>query len=329
MALEVIGLGALNLDYVYRVEYPRLSRQLAELIRPGSELALAHDEFEHLLGLIEQAGTFMGKSGGGQAANTITALARMGLACGYVGQVGQDEAGEYILGSLEGVDKQGIISEGNSGRCLSLLNHTGERCTLISPGCNDDIKITDVKLDYLNQAQLVYFSSFVGDNSLNTQLDVARRLSPQVALALDPGELYAKRGLSALEELLSRCKMVFITEQEIELLTGQEYKAGAKQILKTGTQLVICKRGERGAYVLSKDDEFESPVEMVSAVDKTGAGDVFAAGFIAGWLRGMDTKECTKLGHKAAVHSIKGVGRESYPDKEFLSKITGAKLCMK
>ncbi len=321
MALEVIGFGALNLDYVYQLEYPRLSMQLAELIRPGSELALAPGEFEHLLGLIEQGGTFMGKSGGGQAANTITALTRMGIACGYVGKVGEDKAGEYILDSLKGVDRQGIISGGHSGRCLSLLNHDGERCTLISPGCNDELAITDVNLDYLNQAQLVYFSSFVGDNSLNTQLEVVRRLKPQVAIALDPGELYAKRGLSALEELLNRCRMLFITEQEIEMLTGQDYKVGAKQILATGTQVVICKRGEKGAHVLSKEDEFELAIERVSAVDRTGAGDVFAAGFIAGWLKRLDLKGCTQLGHKAAIHSIKGVVRASYPDKEFLQEL--------
>jgi ribokinase len=318
--IEVIGFGALNLDSIYRLEWPRLSNKITDIVSPGSELALGAEEFEHLLGVIKQIGILAGESGGGQAANTVAALANMGISCGYVGKVGQDEAGEQILSSLEGVDKRGILRGKRSGRCLSLLDKTGERCTVISPGCNDELEIQEINLNYLKQARLLYFSSFAGDKPLRLQTEIAHQLAPQVELALDPGELYARRGLSTLEGLLSRCRLLFITGQEIELLTGKEYHRGAHQLLALGVQVVVCKRGEKGAYVLSPAEEFELPVEKVSAVDKTGAGDVFAAGFIAGWLKDFGLKECTLLGHKAAVYSLKGIGRESYPDREFLSK---------
>jgi ribokinase len=317
---EVVGFGALNLDYIYRLEQPRLKDKLAGFIRPGSELALGEEEFEHLLGVVRQIGKLVGKSGGGQAANTIAALSRMGIGCGYVGKLGRDEAGEYILADLQGVDKQGIQTGKHSGRCLSLLDKTGERCTIISPGCNDELDVRRINPDYLNQARLVYLSSFVGDKPLQAQVETARRLSPRVSLALDPGELYARRGLAALESLLSRCQLVFVTDEEIKLLTGEEYRRGARRLLALGTQVVVCKRGKQGAYLLAGAEEFELPVDTVPAVDKTGAGDVFAAGFIAGWLRGLSLRECVLLGHKTAAQSLMGVGRDRYPDREFLSK---------
>ncbi len=320
MALDVIGLGALNLDQVYRLEWPRLNKKLANFIHPGSELALNDSEFQHLFGIIKQIGTLVGKSGGGQAANTVVALSRMGISCGYVGKLGADEAGRNIRMRLKGVDKRGLVTDKRSGHCLSLLNAEGERCTLINPGCNDKLALSDVKPDYLKQARLLYFSSFVSDKQLQLQTQIARKLSPSIDLALDPGELYARRGLLALEELLGRCRLLFITDKEIELLTGKKYKAGTKQILALGVEIIICKRGEKGAYVLSGKEEFELPVEKVSAVDKTGAGDVFAAGFIAGLFNGLKLKKCTLLGHKAAIQSMMGVGRKSYPDKDFLSQ---------
>ncbi len=320
MPIDVIGLGALNLDIVYRLKWPRLNKKLAGFIQPGSELALNDAEFEHISGIIKQIGSLVGKSGGGQAANTVVALSRMGIGCGYVGKLGADEAGKYIRAGLNGVDKRGLITDGHSGHCLSILNDTGERCTLINPGCNDELTLADVKLDYLEQARLLYFSSFVSDKQLQVQTEIAGKLCPSISLALDPGELYARRGLLALEELLSRCRLLFITDQELELLTGRKYKAGARQIQSLGVETVICKRGEKGAYVLSPKEEFKLPVEKISAVDKTGAGDVFAAGFIAGLFNGLDIEKCTLLGHKTAIKSMLAVGRKSYPDKEFLLK---------
>jgi ribokinase len=319
---EVIGFGALNLDYIYRLKWSELDAELAKFIYPGAESAISDEEFDHLLKIIKKTGTLAGKSGGGQAANTIAALTGMGIHCGYIGKLGRDAAGEYILSGLKGVDTRGIVRGARSGYCLSLLNESGERCILINPGGNDSFCEREIDLDYLNQAKLLYFSSFVGDAPLQAQIMIARSLSLKQALALDPGELYARRGLSAIEGLLSRCRLLFITEQEIKLLTGEAHRQGASRLLETGVGVVICKRGEKGAYLLSADDEFTLPAEKLTAVaDRTGAGDVFAAGFIAGWLRGLSLKECTLLGHKAAVYSMQGVGRERYPDREFLEQV--------
>ncbi len=318
MSLDVIGFGALNVDYIYRLDYESLPDKWKKIILSGAELSLAQEKFNQLLKDVADAGVLLGKSGGGQAANSMCALSGMGVNCGLTGKVGCDDAGEYLVNSLRKVDTKGIKKSVHnaSGCCLSLIDGSGERCMVIAPGCNDEITAADVDFDYLKQAKLVYFSSFVGDSPLKVQLDIVRKISDAQAplLALDTGELYALRGVKAIEGLLAGCRFLFITDDEIKLLTGLNYKKGARSLLSVGVQAVICKLGSRGAYVFTANEEFLSPVQKIKAVDRTGAGDVFAAGFIAGWLRGFDLKAAVLLGHKAAAYSLSGIGRDNYPD---------------
>jgi ribokinase len=143
---------------------------------------------------------------------------------------------------------------------------------------------------------------------------------------LDPGEIYAKKGLDEIRPLIKRCYVLFLTEREIRMLTGQEFFDGAESLMKIGPSILVCKRGRQGSHVFSEGKDFEVPAIQVEAVDNTGAGDVYNAGFLAGLLLGKSLRESALLATKVAAKSVTGYGRECYPTKEDLEDFFGGGL---
>ncbi len=313
---HAIGFGALNVDVIYKV------KELPGGLMPGGEVVGRYDEFSEMLKLLEEIGELKGKSGGGQAANTVVALSRMGFETGYIGKVGRDEDGDFLIQSMENVDTSRVHKSGRSGMCIVLLDESSDRSNIILPNSNDTLSYDELDVDYIKNTRFLHLSSFVGDVPFDAQKRVAqamlfdRSVCPSAAtnlISFDPGELYARRGLKALLPIIKNTFIIFPTDREIELMTGKDYKAGARELIENGTAIVACKRGERGSYILSEDEEFDMPTERVTVVDKTGAGDVYAAGFLAGLLSGRSLCDCASMATKAACLSITGYGRESYP----------------
>ena len=312
--MDVIGLGALNLDLIYRVDFAHLG------IERGRERRGREGEEKLLLQILRREGELKAKSGGGSAANTIYALARMGFSCGYVGKAGRDKRGDFLLEELgrAGVDIKKVKRGKESGLCLILLDEVGERTVFVFPNANDTLSFSEVDVDYLNKAQFLHMSSFIGGIPFKAEKEVVKRVKTRISF--DPGEPHASRGLEELAPILERTFIFFPTEKEVELLTNKDYKEGLRELLNYGIEIIACKLGEKGSYVLSKREEIEMPSEKVKVVDTIGAGDVYAAGFLAGLLRGLNLKACAKLATKLAAKSITGYGRENYPDKQdFLS----------
>jgi sugar/nucleoside kinase (ribokinase family) len=94
---------------------------------------------------------------------------------------------------------------------------------------------------------------------------------------------------------------------------------GTHEILTYGPSIVVCKLGKAGSHILSNDEEFNVPAMDVKAIDKTGAGDVYAAGFIGGLIKGLPLTQCAHLANKAAAQSITGWGREHYPNDDLFT----------
>jgi ribokinase len=281
---------------------------------------------------LEIHGKFICKSGGGQAANTISALSRMGFDTGYIGKVGTDEEGKFLIQGLEGVDTRGIVQGNNnpltpflkgecSGLCIALLNKTKNRKSfLILPNCNDTLSYDEIDIDFARDTRFMHITSFIGDIPFNAQKRLASELSSKVKISFDPNQIYAKKGLRGLIEIIRNSYILFLTKKEIEFITNTNkgYKDSARELLSLGPQIIVCKLGEEGSYVLSNEEEIVMPADRVEVVDTVGAGDVYAAGFLGGLLLGRSLYDCALFGAKAAGLSISGYGRERYPDKEFL-----------
>jgi ribokinase len=163
--------------------------------------------------------------------------------------------------------------------------------------------------------RVAYFSSFVGEAPLQTQLQLLQRLPKDVDVAFDPGELYARRGVKRFMPLLQRTAYLFATETELELMCGVHLEEAISFMLNVGVGLVVCKMGARGARLIARRGEMYVPPSPVEIVDVTGAGDLFAAGFLAAVLRGLDLEAAGHLAAWAAARGIGGFGRSAYPDE--------------
>ena len=315
--MDVVGFGALNVDLVYEVDLSLLG------IETGRERIGKYEEFKSLLQYLKDKKSIKMKSGGGSAANTIYALSKMGFSCGYIGKIGKDKDGEFLLEGLkkEGVDTSKILQNQNekSGLCIVLLDKRKDRSIIILPNANDSLSYSEIDIDYINKAKFLHITSLLGKVPFEAQKIIAQKTKAKISF--DPGEPHVKRGLKELSPILKSSFIVFPSQEEVRMLTGKDYKNGAREMLNYGIKIVACTRGDKGSYILSKNEEIELPSEEAEVVDTTGAGDVYAAGFLAGLLKGYTLFKCAKLATKAAAQSIKDYGRRSYPDKRILSQI--------
>jgi len=310
--MDVVGFGALNVDLIYEVDLASLG------IEAGRERKGSYEELEKLLRVLKNKGKLRSRSGGGSAANTVYALAKMGFSTGYIGKVGRDEEGEFLVRELRraGVDVSKIQQNEKSGLCIALSDKRGERTIFVFPHANDELCYSEVDLDYLNEAKFIHMSSFLGDRPFEVQKRVAKEARTKISF--NPGEPHMRRGIKELAPILERTFILFSSQREIEMLTKKDYKSGARDLLDYGIKVIVCTLGEKGSYVLSREEELEVPAEKVEVIDATGAGDVYTAGFLAGLLKGLSLPECANLGTKVAGQSIKGYGRQRYPDANFL-----------
>ncbi len=314
---DVIGFGSLNVDYIYSLE--SLSSLPDSLrLRPGHESSLSSRYFKKIRETMETHGRLKTVSGGGSAANTVLALARMGFKTAFVGKVGRDETGDFLLKSLEGTDCSYIQRGSHTGVCLIAVDGDKDRSILVFPNANNAVSIRKRTIAAARKARFVHFSSFVGKRSLSSQITLAASLPSEVKLAFDPGEVYADRGLADILPIIQRSFIVFVTEAEVRQLTEKDYMDGSREILDLGPSIVACKRGRHGSHIFSRDEEFGVEAQYVPVVDNTGAGDVYDAGFIAGLLSEWSLGRCALFATRAAAKSVTGYGRSTYPSKEDL-----------
>lgn len=285
MKFDVIGFGALNVDKFYHVN---------KIAREGEESFILK----------------MSESPGGSAANTIVGLARLGLKTGFVGKVANDHEGQLLLDDFrrEGVNTDGIMlaKRGNSGTVSAFIDKNGERALYVHPSVNDSLTFEEINLEYVNQTEFLHLTSF-DEEPFKAQKHLIDRLV-NVKVSLDPGEIYARKGLASLRSIVKRCYVVMPSENEVKLLTGKDWKEGAKQLLNEGAEIVAVKLGQKGCYVTNGNQDHVIPPYRTSVVDTTGAGDAFCAGFLFGLAKKKDLDECGRLGNLVASKCIAKVG---------------------
>ncbi|MFC1897155.1 carbohydrate kinase family protein [Chloroflexota bacterium] len=305
--IKVVGLGALNVDQMYRVE---------RILDDGEAV-------------VNEAKSFPG----GSAANTIYGLAKLGVTTGHTGVVGSDEEGKMLLHDFQkaGVDTSQIRvkPEVKTGSVLCLSDKLGRRSLYVVPGANSLLTLDDLDLNYINQAKWLHLSSFADDRQFKVLFELIDKLDSSVKLSFAPGVLHAVKELAILSPILNRTHLLFANQREIWHLTGEDVINGAKSCLKQGCHMVTVtlgkgmsiKLGHRTvtavAYIRDAENEYAiepSSRDMISEVDATGAGDAFAAGFLYGLLREKELNECGNLGDIVARFSLTKLGaREGLP----------------
>ena len=296
-AIEVIGLGAMNMDHIYGVE-----RILADGEAPVREFRL---------------------SPGGSAANTIYALAKLGISTGFIGAVGDDREGEMLVRDLEsvGVDRsQVMVKRGaKSGSVLCFSDKQGRRALYVLPGANSLLTSDDIDLAYIGQAKILHLSSFADEEQLAIQKELMVKILPSIKVSFAPGSIYTARGISALEPIVKRAYILFLNREEAEELTGEDFPTGAQRLRRLGCQIVAVtlgpgiRKGKSTAtcYVASGEGEYMIEARTTKKKpdgDTVGAGDAFAAGFLYGFLHSKDLTECGHLGDMLGRLSTTKIG---------------------
>jgi ribokinase len=318
------GFGALNLDLIFEVEdFGSISTETIPL-RPGEELFGSEREFQSLLGRLNQVGTLKTKSGGGSAANTTVALARMGLPSTFVGKVGEDKEGDFLLARMRPVHTHLIRRGQRSGLCLVVLDRHQDRFLFVTGNANNTLTLSDIRPDDVNDISWFHLTSFIGETPFEAQKTLLGRLESSVKVSLDPGEIYAKKGLEAIRPLIQRSHILFITEKEIQLLTGRGLPGGARSLMEMGPPILVCKKGSQGSHIFSQAGDFQIPVVQAEVLDNTGAGDVYNAGFLAGFFLGRPLEACAHFAAKVAAKSVTGYGRDRYPTEDDLKNFLHA-----
>ena len=307
--VDLIGCGALNLDLIYHP--PRSFPLWDELGPPGTE----KQADDGMKSAVDEALAHVTpvRAGGGQAANTAHALARLGYRAAMVGRVGDDEDGKFLLGELKPALGRLVARKGETGCVYVLLDEAGERRNLVWPAANDQFAPTDVPRRP-PRTRFALFTSFVGDEPLEAQLLLLERLPGDVEICFDAGEIYARKGVKRFLPLIHRCAYLFATEDELRTLCGLGLPEALDFLLNAGVGLVVCKMGERGARLIGRRVDLYVPPLPTDVVDVTGAGDLFAAGFIGGMLEQVGLEAAGRLAAWAASRGITGVGRSAYPD---------------
>jgi len=286
MNFDVVGFGALNLDKLFKVN------MIAKKEEEGS-----------VLGFKESAG--------GSAANTVVGLARLELKTGFIGKVAADREGNFLLEEFRkervGINGISVTEKGRSGTVMGFIDPKGDRALYVDPGVNDQLEFKDIKLDYVSNTKFLHLSSFVGEKPFKAQKKLIEQLS-SVKISFDPGAIYARKGLAALKPIIRRSYVMFPNLIEVKMLTGQDYREGAETFIKLGADLVAVKLGKRGCYLTDGKQSHLIEAYNVKAVDTTGAGDAFCAGFLYGLIKQKDLYECGRLGNFVASRCISKMG---------------------
>ena len=249
-------------------------------------------------------------SGGGSAANVAYDLTRLDVPAGVVGSVGDDEYGLLATRELDeaGVDLSGVerVADAQTTVKYVLVEAGGEVAMLANDGANEAIAPTDVDDDVVASAEHVHLTSQRPD----TAAHLARVASEAGAtVSVDPGRRLAHRDY---DEVLSNADVVFVNAKEAAVVLD----APPKEVF--AGQVLVVKRGAAGAEVHAPEGHFEHPGFGIEPVDTTGAGDAFAAAFVATRLDGGDYDAALERANAAGAYTASTEGARESPTRDAL-----------
>ena len=264
---------------------------------------------------------------GGSAGNTIRALASLGYDTGFIGEVGHDTTGDFFEQALRNLDIEPHIFRGTerSGKCVSLISPDGERTMLTHLGA-----ALEMRPEMIDRRLFAGFDSLYIEGYLVQDHALIRRIASEadaagLDVAIDLASFnVVEENRNLLRDVVDKhVDIVFANESEAAAFTGEQQPLNALQAISEMCSLAVVKIGTRGA-IIKRGSEVVHVGIMAAAqrVDTTGAGDFYAAGFLAGLCDGLSLRQCGTLGAIAAGKVIEIVGttlsKEAWSDMRML-----------
>jgi sugar/nucleoside kinase (ribokinase family) len=256
---------------------------------------------------------------GGSAANTAAGIASFGVKAGFIGKVKNDETGRHFAHDLQAIDVHYDVALAEDGpataRSFILVTPDGERTMNTYLGACQNLTPDDVNPDTVRAASIVYLEGYLWDppaakEAFRKAVRIAHEAGNQVALTLSDAfcvDRYRDEFLGLMRD--GSLDILFANIHELQSLYGTSDANSALAALREENVLGVITRSAEGALVVSRDGTRAVPAFPVErVVDTTGAGDLFAAGFLAGLTRNLDLADCARLGGLAAAEIISHLG---------------------
>jgi sugar/nucleoside kinase (ribokinase family) len=264
------------------------------------------------LSLVDEIGIGIG----GCAANTGISLRKLGVDVAVMGKVGSDGFGGFVVDTLRGhgVDASGVLRDDAVGTSATMIpvDSAGERTFIHYIGANARVRPEELDMDLIRLAQVFHFAGalvmpgFDGEPAASV-LQAAKEAG--VTTALDTVWDATGRWLELMAPLFPHTDMFLPSLAEAAEITGRKDPADvAAALLDMGVKTVALKMGEQGAYVRRGDEAVSVPIYPVKAVDGTGSGDAFVAGFLKGHLLGWDLERTTKFANAVGALCTTALG---------------------
>lgn len=262
---------------------------------------------------IESAALPSAHAMGGSAANCARAIARLGGSVGYVGKVGDDEAGRCYAAQLQKIGIESHIittTEAPTGECVSLISTDGERTMTTYLGAALKLSAEDITEDIFEGYEVVFIEGYLVQNEalLRRIFEVARRLDLMIAIDLASFNI-VEHNRELLDELLSSgVSIIFANELEAEAFTKCDDPMRSAEIIAEICDVAVVKIGAKGSIVVSGDEVVEIGSTNHIRLDTTGAGDYYAGAFLKGFCQGESIVRCAQMGAAAGGAIIEVVG---------------------
>jgi sugar/nucleoside kinase (ribokinase family) len=327
---DVLGIGNAIVDVIARTDDDFLARQN---MRKGTMQLI--DE-PHAASIYDAMGPAVEVSGG-SAANTIVGVASLGGRAAFVGKVKDDELGRVFVHDIRAAGVAFATPPASAGpstaRCYVLVTPDGERTMNTYLGAAQDLHPNDIDADAVAAAQIVYLEGYLWDpphakEAFVKAAKIAHGAERDVALTLSDAFCVDRYRAEFLDLIRSgTVDLVFANERELHSLYQTADFDTALNALRNDARLAVITRSEKGCLVVTREETDVVPANPVErVVDATGAGDLFAAGFLVGLSRGVDYRTAARLGALSAAEVIQHLGARPETSLKDLARDNGFEL---
>jgi sugar/nucleoside kinase (ribokinase family) len=309
--IDVVGIGNAIVDVLAQADDSFIA---AEKLAKGTMALIDEDRARSLY---DRMGSGI-EASGGSAANTIAGIASLGGKAAYIGKVADDLLGKVFAHDLRatGVRYETAPLQGGpaTARCLIFVTPDAQRTMNTFLGASVEFQSGDIDRNLVEAAQVTYLEGYLFDRPLAKAAfreagAVAHRAGRKVSLTLSDPFCVDRHRADFRDLIRGHVDILFANEAEICSLYETKDFAKAADTVRGEAEIAVLTRSEKGATVITAKDRVSVPAAPVArVVDTTGAGDLFASGFLYGYTRGKDFAHCAKLGALCAAEIISHFG---------------------
>ena len=306
--MKILGIGNAIVDVICKVDDSFIEQN--NLTKSTMKLFFDENEFKNLLKNLKIEKTVSG----GSVANSIVGISQLGDKVGFIGKVSDDEFGGKYEEGLKNENVEYFYSKKKeelpTGTCLILVTPDSERTMCTFLGTAGKINENDVSSDAIKKSEIIFLEGYLWDEGEPKKaFDKAINNANKVAMSLSDLFCVDRHKPHFLNLVKNNLDITFANEQEITSLIEAKNFEEVINFSKQLNKLVIVTRGEKGAVAINGDEVVESDIQKnLKIVDLTGAGDLFAAGFLHGYINKLSTKECLEKGTEMSSKVIQQIG---------------------